>query len=444
MPDNGNVISEKNEITNDGGFDDLKDKHSSKIVLVVLVSVVFLMLIVFGGYFYFSRPSKIVVDSINTLYDNFTNLITPENFTNTKEFETMVLDTNFNFNTNIDGLEEINKDKFNFKVGIDYPNKVMSMGAAWNEEEVNILGFLYYFVNNKAYMKFQGDDRLLEIDGEDEDTFNFDDAFTENNKTLNYEDTMYVMDELKDTFVNSLDMGVLKKSREVIKVNGKDEKATKITYPLTGKNVEKIINNFVNKVNSNSKLLDKLSVIYGVDKDTLKENFEAMKNGSYEDAGEINFYANTFSTDLVKLEYYNDGVSVAVIFNDDKDEVIIDNGEYETVMALNVIDNKLVIDFKIADAGISGNASVIGTNKENDNKVIIDFKIKYFGYDFGFTIDSTILTDGEIEKLDVSNAIKMSTIDENYFNDIMEKYMQNIMNSNLYKIFNSINPEMDI
>lgn len=444
MPDNGNVISEKNEITNDGGFDDLKDKHSSKIVLVVLVSVVFLMLIVFGGYFYFSRPSKIVVDSINTLYDNFTNLITPENFTNTKEFETMVLDTNFNFNTNIDGLEEINKDKFNFKVGIDYPNKVMSMGAAWNEEEVNILGFLYYFVNNKAYMKFQGDDRLLEIDGEDEDTFNFDDAFTENNKTLNYEDTMYVMDELKDTFVKSLDMGVLKKSREVIKVNGKDEKATKITYPLTGKNVEKIINNFVNKVNSNSKLLDKLSVIYGVDKDTLKENFEAMKNGSYEDAGEINFYANTFSTDLVKLEYYNDGVSVAVIFNDDKDEVIIDNGEYETVMALNVIDNKLVIDFKIADAGISGNASVMGTNKENDNKVIIDFKIKYFGYDFGFTIDSTILTDGEIEKLDVSNAIKMSTIDENYFNDIMEKYMQNIMNSNLYKIFNSINPEMDI
>lgn len=443
MPDNGDVISEKNEITNDGGFVNKKDKQSSKIVLVVLVSVVFLMLIVFGGYFYFSRPSKIVVDSINTLYDNFTNLITPENFTNTKEFETMVLDTNFNFNTNIDGLEEINKDKFNVKLGIDYPNKVMSMGAAWNEEEVNILGFLYYFVNNKAYMKFQGDDRLLEIDGEDEDTFNFDDAFTENNKTLNYEDTMYVMDELKDTFVKSLDMGVLKKSREVIKVNGKDEKATKITYPLTGKNVEKIINNFVNKVNSNSKLLDKLSVIYGVDKDTLKENFEAMKNGSYEDAGEINFYANTFSTDLVKLEYYNDGVSVAVIFNDDKDEVIIDNGEYETVMALNVIDNKLVIDFKIADAGISGNASVMGTNKEN-NKVIIDFKIKYFGYDFGFTIDSTILTDGEIEKLDVSNAIKMSTIDENYFNDIMEKYMQNIMNSNLYKIFNSINPEMDI
>lgn len=442
MPDNGNVISEKNEITNDGGFDDLKDKHSSKIVLVVLISIVFLMLIVFGGYFYFSRPSKIVVDSINTLYDNFTNLITPENFTNTKEFETMVLDTNFNFNTNIDGLEEINKDKFNVKLGIDYPNKVMSMGAAWNEEEVNILGFLYYFVNNKAYMKFQGDDRLLEIDGEDEDTFNFDDAFTENNKTLNYEDTMYVMDELKDTFVNSLDMGVLKKSREVIKVNGKDEKATKITYPLTGKNVEKIINNFVDKVNSNSKLLDKLSVMYAIDKNTLKENLKAMKNGSYEDAGEINFYANTFSTDLVKLEYYNDGVSVAVIFNDDKDEVIIDNGEYETVITINIT-NKINIDFKIVDSGISGNVSVMGTNKEN-NKVIIDFKIKYFGYDFGFTIDSTILTDGEIEKLDVSNAVKMSTIDENYFNDIMEKYMQNIMNSNLFKLLNSTNPEMEI
>lgn len=442
MPDNGNVISEKNEITNDGGFDDLKDKHSSKIVLVVLVSIVFLMLIVFGGYFYFSRPSKIVVDSINTLYDNFTNLITPENFTNTKEFETMVLDTNFNFNTNIDGLEEINKDKFNVKLGIDYPNKVMSMGAAWNEEEVNILGFLYYFVNNKAYMKFQGDDRLLEIDGEDEDTFNFDDAFIENNKTLNYEDTMYVMDELKDTFVNSLDMGVLKKSREVIKVNGKDEKATKITYPLTGKNVEKIINNFVDKVNSNSKLLDKLSVMYAIDKNTLKENLKAIKNGSYEDAGEINFYANTFSTDLVKLEYYNDGVSVAVIFNDDKDEVIIDNGEYETVITINIT-NKINIDFKIVDSGISGNVSVMGTNKEN-NKVIIDFKIKYFGYDFGFTIDSTILTDGEIEKLDVSNAVKMSTIDENYFNDIMEKYMQNIMNSNLFKLLNSTNPEMEI
>ena len=442
MPDNGNVISEKNEITNDGGFDDLKDKHSSKIVLVVLISIVFLMLIVFGGYFYFSRPSKIVVDSINTLYDNFTNLITPENFTNTKEFETMVLDTNFNFNTNIDGLEEINKDKFNVKLGIDYPNKVMSMGAAWNEEEVNILGFLYYFVNNKAYMKFQGDDRLLEIDGEDEDTFNFDDAFTENNKTLNYEDTMYVMDELKDTFVNSLDMGVLKKSREVIKVNGKDEKATKITYPLTGKNVEKIINNFVDKVNSNSKLLDKLSVMYAIDKNTLKENLKAMKNGSYEDAGEINFYANTYYTDLVKLEYYNDGVSVAVIFNDDKDEVIIDNGEYETVITINIT-NKINIDFKIVDSGISGNVSVMGTNKEN-NKVIIDFKIKYFGYDFGFTIDSTILTDGEIEKLDVSNAVKMSTIDENYFNDIMEKYMQNIMNSNLFKLLNSTNPEMEI
>lgn len=442
MPDNGEVISEKNEITNDGDFVNKKDKQSNKIVLVVLVSVVFLMLIVFGGYFYFSRPSKIVVDSINTLYDNFTKLITPENFTNTKEFETMVLDTNFNFNTNIEGLEEINKDKFNFKVGIDYPNKIMSMGVAWNEEEVNILGFLYYFVNNKAYMKFQGDDRLLEIDGEDENTFNLDDAFTENNKTLNYEDTIYLMDELKDTLVNSLDMGVLKKSREVIKVNGKDEKATKITYPLTGKNLEKIINNFVNKVNSNSKLLDKLSVIYGVDKDTLKENLEAMKNGSYEDSGEISFYTNTFSTDLVKLEYYNNGVSVAVIFNDDKDEIIFDNGEYETVITINIT-NKINIDFKIADSGISGNVSVMGTNKEN-NKVIIDFKIKYFGYDFGFTIDSTILTDSEIEKLDVSNAIKMSTIDENYFNDIMEKYMQNIMNSNLYKIFNSINPEMDI
>ena len=167
-----------------------------------------------------------------------------------------------------------------------------------------------------------------------------------------------------------------------------------------------------------------------------------MKNGSYEDAGEINFYANTFSTDLVKLEYYNDGVSVAVIFNDDKDEVIIDNGEYETVITINIT-NKINIDFKIVDSGISGNVSVMGTNKEN-NKVIIDFKIKYFGYDFGFTIDSTILTDGEIEKLDVSNAVKMSTIDENYFNDIMEKYMQNIMNSNLFKLLNSTNPEMEI
>lgn len=444
MPDNGDVISEKNEITNDGGFVNKKDKQSSKIVLVVLVSVVFLMLIVFGGYFYFSRPSKIVVDSINTLYDKFTSLITPENFINTEKIETMVLDTNFNFNTNIDGLEEINKDKFNVKLGIDYPNKVMSMGMAWNEEEVNILGFLYCFVNNKAYMKFQGDDRLLEIDGEDENTFNLDDAFTENNKTLNYEDTIYLMDELKDTLVNSLDMGVLKKSREVIKVNGKDEKATKITYPLTGKNLEKIINNFVNKVNSNSKLLDKLSVIYGVDKDTLKENLEAMKNGSYEDSGEISFYTNTFSTDLVKLEYYNNGVSVAVIFNDDKDEVIIDNGEYEVVMTINSITDKIDIDYNIPDLGIKGKITAISTNKENENKVIADFKIKYFGYDFGFTIDSTILTDSEIEKLDVSNAIKMSTIDENYFNDIMEKYMQNIMNSNLYKIFNSINPEMEI
>lgn len=444
MPENGDVVLDKNKANKNEDFFEKNELKNNKVVPAILISILLLLFIVFGGYFYFSRPSKIVVNSIDTLYNDLIKLINPNS--NIREFDTMLMDMNFKLNTNIEGLEDLSKEEINYKMGLDYPNKIMTMDVSWEEDTSTILGLMYFLINDKAYMKFANDDKLIEVDTEDESSLDFENIFSNSSQSLDYDDTIYVLEELKNAFVNSLDMGVLKKSRDVIKINGEEKKVTKISYPLTSKNVEKIVNNFVNKVTNNSKLLDKLSSMYEIDVDTLKANLEEMKNISYSDYGEINFFTDSFTTDLLMLEFSSDGMSYGITFNSDDTEIIINNGEFDTIITFKVIsEEEINVDFKVQDAGVSGKL-IIKATEVSDNKYTLnmDFKLKYFVYDFGFNIDTTIETGAEINHVDVNNSVKLSTMDPNELQNIVNNMMEKVNNSNLFKLLGNTNQDMDI
>ena len=413
----------------------------NKLIPVIVVALVALIILAGGFYYYFSKPSKIVTNIINTAYENFSDMIDKDVDFDIKK-DSMLLTGNLTIDTSIDGLEDLKKDNVGYRIGLDYKNKKMEVGASLKENKKSIVDAILYVIDDEAFVSLKDDYKdIIKIDDAD---FDFSDAFeiTDEMEVSN-EDIDYIAKEFKDILIDSMDMDKLEKSSDTIEIDGKDVKVNKITYDLDKDNVKDLMENFIDNTLENKDLLKKLSKLSDTDVDEIKDSLkDAKEDNEYEDMGELNIYTKGILNKVVKIELESDGTKFGVNFNKDNNEIYAKDEDVNMTFTINEYSEEEVnVDYliKVQDEKIKGNITFTAKEiKDNKYEGKFSFDFKYGEYDFKVSTDYKLEIGAKVANIKTKDAVDYSDLDASEVNEITENITEKLEDTSLYDMLEDI------
>ncbi len=414
-----------------------KKKSSLPIILIILI------LLGVGGFFaykyFFNKPDKVVKGLVNKAYDKFE---TPLKKYDSKD--SVLINSEFSMNTNIEGLEDLNGMRFNLITGMDYKNNKFEMGLAYLEDNNKILEALMYVLDKNAYAVLK--DIYSDPIKLNTEEIDFEEITTQT--TVSPEDMEYIIKRLKDIFLESLDMNDFKQSSDKITLNGSETKVKKISYTLTSEKLAKISNNMIDYILKDEELLNKLSEMTEFDIETLKEELKSSKTDmsdidTSEDSETVKFdiYTKGVTDEFVGMDIEApDNTTIQVRKNNDNTTINANlNGASIQLTIKSESKEKTTIDIKInvLTEEITGKAII--EEKEIDSKTTeskITFNMNYQEQEVGFTLNMKQQIGANIADIDVSNAKAMEELTGEEMTQIEQKIMEKLMNSKLYNLIN--------
>lgn len=423
-------IPETNNITS---------KKGNKIIPIVAVVLVVVALFAGGFYYYFNKTDKIVTNVINKAFNKINDSIDEiENFDYNKD--TALVNGSLKIDTNIDGLEDLKNEKFDYTFGMDYKNKKLELGAALTENETKIIDALLYFINDKAYVSLKDDyKKIINIDDE---IFNFDDIFKIENVNFNKDDLSYITKEFKKILIDSIEMKKLTKSSSTIKLNGKSTKVTKISYNLNEKNTKKFIENIIDNILDNDELLKKLSKISDMSVSNIEDTLEDAKNEDIEAIGTLNLYTKGFTNEFAKLELINNNTKFGIINNNDNTVIYVKDNDANLEITVNEnTKNKLSIDYLYKESNAKVDGTIKITNKEiseSKNEGSIELSVNYDKYKVNLDLDYKSEIGAAIANFDETNTVKLSEMTPTEIDNLYAKLFNKLVKSNMYEIIKNI------
>lgn len=423
-------ITETNNITS---------KKGNKIIPIVAVVLVVVALFAGGFYYYFNKTDKIVTNVINKAFNKINDSIDEiENFDYNKD--TALVNGSLKIDTNIDGLEDLKNEKFDYTFGMDYKNRKLELGAALTENETKIIDALLYFINDKAYVSLKDDyKKIINIDDE---IFNFDDIFKIENVNFNKDDLNYITKEFKKILIDSIEMNKLTKSSSNIKLNGKSTKVTKISYNLNEKNTKKFIENIIDNILDNDELIKKLSKISDMSVSNIEDTLKDAKNEDIEAIGTLNLYTKGFTNEFAKLELINNNAEFGIINNNDNTVIYVKDNDAKLEITVNEnTKNKLSIDYLYKESNAKVDGTIKITNKEiseSKNEGSIELSVNYDKYKVNLELDYKSEIGASIANFDETNTVKLSEMTPTEIDNLYAKLFNKLIKSNMYEIIKNI------
>ena len=417
----------------------ITSKKGNKIIPSVAVVLVVVALFAGGFYYYFNKTDKIVTNVINKAFNKINDSIDEiENFDYNKD--TALVNGSLKIDTNIDGLEDLKNEKFDYTFGMDYKNKKLELGAALTENETKIIDALLYFINDKAYVSLKDDyKKIINIDDE---IFNFDDIFKIENVNFNKDDLNYITKEFKKILIDSIEMKKLTKSSSTIKLNGKSTKVTKISYNLNEKNTKKFIENIIDNILDNDELLKKLSKISDMSVSNIEDTLEDAKNEDIEAIGTLNLYTKGFTNEFAKLELINNNTKFSIINNNDNTVIYVKDNDANLEITVNEnTKNKLSIDYLYKESNAKVDGTIKITNKEiseSKNEGSIELSVNYDKYKVNLDLDYKSEIGAAIANFDETNTVKLSEMTPTEIDNLYAKLFNKLIKSNMYEIIKNI------
>ena len=410
---------------------DIEEKPKKNLLIPVIVLLV-LVLAVGAVYYYFNNKKKVVKDLINNAYEKFDGLT----FNNSVNLDQSVLISgDFSINTNIPELKDLNSEKINYILGVDYSNKKMELGASLEENGLKIIDAAMYMLDNNAYISLKDDfDKLIKVPVDEmEDVFT-----TSSSMNLSEEDIKYVVKAYKDILIDSIDSNDLVKSTATITLDGKDTKVTKLTYDMTSQRAAKLVNNIIDGTLNDSKLLDILSNATGTSVEDIKSELSSSKITDTSSSSErvtFDIYTKGFNNSFVGMD-----INGIIQIRKNSDNVTIEAGlgsEKISLVIKSMDDNSCVIELNSSIGGevIKGSLSI--TTSEVEKNVIegsIIFDLNYNGTTFSATSKFNEKIGASIADIDVSNAVDAESLSDADLNKIEQTLSTKFMNSKLYKL----------
>lgn len=423
-------IPETNNITS---------KKGNKIIPIAAVVLVVVALFAGGFYYYFNRTDKIVTNVINKAFNKINDSIDEiENFDYNKD--TALVNGSLKIDTNIDGLEDLKNEKFDYTFGMDYKNRKLELGAALTENETKIIDALLYFINDKAYVSLKDDyKKIINIDDE---IFNFDDIFKIENVNFDKDDLNYITKEFKKILIDSIEMKKLTKSSSNIKLNGKSTKVTKISYNLNEKNTKKFIENIIDNILDNDELIKKLSKISDMSVSNIEDTLKDAKNEDIEAIGTLNLYTKGFTNEFAKLELINNNAEFGIINNNYNTVIYVKDNDANLEITVNEnTKNKLSIDYLYKESNAKVDGTIKITNKEiseSKNEGSIELSVNYDKYKVNLELDYKSEIGASIANFDETNTVKLSEMTPTEIDNLYAKLFNKLIKSNMYEIIKNI------
>lgn len=416
-------------------YDDFGEKHKKNLLVPVIIFLV-LALIAGGVYYYFNNKKRVVKNLINNAYEKFDSLTFGDKL---DLGQSVLVSGDLSVNTNIPELQDLNSEKINYVVGVDYSNKKMELGASLEENGLKIIDAAMYMLDNNAYVLLKDNfDKLIKFPVDE-----MDDMFTvSNNLNLSEEDIKYIGKAYKDILIDSIDSNDLVKSTATITLDGKDTKVTKLTYDMTSQRASKLINNIIDGTLNDSKLLDILSKATGVSVDELKSELSSSKvtdTSSSSDKITFDIYTKGFNNSFVGMD-----IQGIIQIRKNSDNVTIEAGmgsEKVSLVIKKMSDDSCVIELNSNIGGEVINGSLSLTVKEVEKNVFegsVVFNLNYNGSTFSVTSNYNEKIGASVADVDVTDAVDFESLSEEDVNKIEQSLSTKFMDSKLYKLIENL------
>ena len=452
-----------------------RKNNGPKILILLLVLICF---IGFGVYKYFSgNPTEIIKTVINNTYEDFSAALKKYgNTTANNNFDifndSFKLSGTLNFRNK--DYKDLEKEKINFLVALDYKNKKAEMGATLDKNAKTLLDVNAIVKDDELYLisetLFKNKYDLGEY--KFSSLFDFSALEGELNKqeTLDVEDVDFIVRELKDALIDALDDEKMALSKETIDLNGKSIKTSKISYKLDYEALCRINNSLIDSISQNDAILEKFSKITGKNKTTLKEGLSQSRldesdKENYPSVAFFSVYTTGLNHDVVRV-CLTDGIdTMEVLINDDKVNLIYDevsnknkievqitskDERYEIIVYDNnrevalfnikeatadVFDMDYVYNYGDSDIKVRGKF----TQKRTSDKVFewnASFDMDFDGVKSYFGIDLTAKSERgvQVATQDLSGTIKSESL-TNEDNQYMMQKLMTLQDSVLFKYF---------
>lgn len=481
MPNNNNTIPPVNNPKKSNGL------------VKALVIVIALVVLGGGGFFaykYFfakSTPTKTIKDAINDVYNDFSSSLDK---LEDKKINLSILEDSFKLEGDLEltgsTFADLKNDKLNFNLGLDYKNEKLELSGKLLENNKNLVDGTMYVTNNHYYLKSDSLLNNLYDLGEYDFKENFD--LSELEDALNgvdipsIEDIKFIVKELKDALLNSLNDDDFTQEKVELTINGNKYDVNKITYKINQANMMKLGTSLSKQLLNNDNLLNKLVQISGLNKDDIKSALEEMQETDfYEDIEneiEFNIYTAGLTNSFVGAEltnesamvaYYNykDNAYVNVQSKDDDWQVEVVSKKEKDVYNVTVnynSDNKkeeiakltvrsfteeeIDLDYEINydDVDLKGTLKIT-FNKVSDKEVNGNINFSISGkdedgnnQDAGIKLSYKITTGEKIADIKTSNALSSSDLTEEELTKIQNK-IEELKDTSIYKYIESFLPD---
>ena len=414
------------ESSNAGSSEESGKKKKSFVGPVI--GIILVLLIVGGAYLYYTSPRRIVKNLINKAYSEARTVELVDFKKNT-----VLVTGDMSIKTNIVDFNRLNGEKINFTSGIDYTNKKMEVGLALEEQGVSLIDAAMYVLNNKAYASLKGDyDKLIEIDGVDVDELfkSFDE--------MNTEDINYVISASRDIIINSIDMGDFTKSSANITLDGKDTKVTKLTYEVTEARMYKFLNNVIDNIIKDKKLVGILAENTGMTNDEviadLKNSKIDVSTATSEQKVAIDIYTKGINNEFAGMD-----IAGFIQVRKNKDNTTIEAGmgsEKVTIVIKKVNDDTTSVTCTLNMDGetVEFNATM-SSKKVSDTNTTGSFSFTISSGSEYFTVEANFdeKLGVAIADIDTAGAVSAEEIPDADLDRIASNIEKRFADSNIYK-----------
>ncbi len=338
-------------------------------MLPVIIVAIFLVLAV-GGAITFkvivSSPKRVFETTIKNFYKNVSSSLDnvnriSENF----DFENKALtfSGDAKLDTNLADAAEIG---FNLKdlqvggsIGLDINNEQATASAFVKGPKETVEGNGYY-TDKKVYIDTNLYDKLIYAEGEDVD-IDFA-ALNElvkelQNHMIEVEEVDYVVAAVTNAIADSLDTTYMSKNEEKIKITKDDKTFTKYSYTLSDNAIRDLVNGTIDKLSKDSKFIQILSKLSGIDEDTIKTYMDEMKNSTdqieFEDKIVLNIYTYGFLNKFAGLSLEVENEEIITYVDDTKDfKITVDDGGDRLEIVGKRSDSKTEIEVEYDDTKV--------------------------------------------------------------------------------------------
>lgn len=417
------------------GFSNISNSSGNKSSW--LLAIVGGLLVVFIGFFVFyintmGNPKNVFTNIINRVFDSAENILSTQfNFE-----ESALIEGNVKIDSNIDEVAALNKETYNYTFGYDLKNKKAELSAGVKVDNKDRLTAALNIKDNNIYVYLNElFDKVIKVDEDmikDTTGMTINEIFETIEETLSKEktdDMLYIVKEMKKITNKAFKNAEYEKTSDIVDVNGKEIKATKMTLEFNTKNNELIFGKIIDEMLKNDTLLTKIAElsynesIFTVTnsnenateelKKDLVESLKEAKNDLALAAEEIDEEEAHFNDDNEEEDYPSISIYTGGLFNkiikfsaEEYGEEISSYIDYKDTKIIETDEIKIIVEKDILTVYEDGEEIVTGkvnslemdyidiTFKTVSDDINVEGKFKYLNekdnlvFDLDFNYDS--------------------------------------------------------